>query len=100
MEAGWRGRWLAQPARAVEGQEDMSVDDLARGAEGHAHAGQQDQPHDDAHELPHESLAPITLSAGIGLFAFGLLTSLVFSVVGLVTMGWALATWIREMRHG
>ena len=52
------------------------------------------------HELPHESLAPITLAAGIGLLAFGLLTSLVFSVVGIATMGWALAAWIEEMRHG
>ena len=29
-----------------------------------------------------------------------LLTSLVFSVVGLVVMGWALARWIEEIRHG
>ena len=56
--------------------------------------------HGGAHDLPHESLAPITLAAGIALLAFGLLTSLVFSVVGIATMGWALATWISEMRHG
>lgn len=58
--------------------------------------------HDDAGEnaLPHESLAPITLAAGIGLLAFGLLTSLVFSLVGLAVMAWALGTWIGEMRHG
>ena len=52
------------------------------------------------HELPHESLAPITLAAGIGLLGFGVLTSLVFSVVGLAVMAWALARWIEEMRHG
>jgi hypothetical protein len=53
----------------------------------------------EEHGLPHESLAPITLAAGIGLLAFGLLTSLVFSIVGLVTMAWSIATWIGEMRH-
>jgi len=51
------------------------------------------------HGLPHESLAPITMAAGIGLLGFGLLTSLVFSIVGLVVMAWALAWWIGEMRH-
>jgi len=58
--------------------------------------------HDDGgeHALPHESLAPITLAAGIGLLGFGLLTSLVFSVAGLITMAWALRSWIEEMRHG
>lgn len=61
---------------------------------------QPEHGHADAHDLPHESLAPITLAAGIGLLAFGLLTSLVFSVVGIATMGWALAAWIEEMRHG
>ncbi|MCC7366828.1 MAG: hypothetical protein IT306_00300 [Chloroflexi bacterium] len=51
------------------------------------------------HVLPHESLAPIALAAGIGLLGFGLLTNLIFSIVGIATMGWALATWIGEMRH-
>lgn len=55
--------------------------------------------HEIEHELPHESLSPITLAAGIGLLGFGLLTSLVFSVVGLAVMAWALASWIGEMRH-
>ena len=63
-------------------------------------AAQEEHGPADEHELPHESLAPITLAAGIGLLAFGLLTSLVFSVVGIATMGWALAAWIEEMRHG
>jgi hypothetical protein len=55
--------------------------------------------HEVEHGLPHESLSPITLAAGIGLLGFGLLTSLVFSIVGLVVMAWALANWIGEMRH-
>jgi hypothetical protein len=56
--------------------------------------------HADEHELPHESLSPITLAAGVALLAFGLLTSPMFSIVGIVTMAWALASWIKEMRHG
>jgi hypothetical protein len=65
-------------------------------------AGAAHPEHHDAveHELPHESLSPITLAAGIGLLAFGLLTAPVFCIVGLVTMGWALANWIEEMQHG
>jgi hypothetical protein len=73
----------------------MSVDDKALVGAGH-----RDPGHADLHELPHESLSPITLAAGIGLLGFGLLTSLVFSVVGLLVMGWALVGWIEEMRHG
>ena len=62
-------------------------------------ADEHDLEHGLDHELPHESLSPITMAAGIGLLGFGLLTSLVFSVVGLAVMAWALASWIREMRH-
>ena len=62
-------------------------------------ADEHELEHDLHHELPHESLSPITMAAGIGLLGFGLLTSLVFSVVGLMVMAWALANWIREMHH-
>ena len=62
--------------------------------------GREEQAHPGEHGLPHESLAPIALAAGIAMLAFGLLTSLVFSIVGIATMGWALAAWIEEMRHG
>jgi hypothetical protein len=70
----------------------MPVEELEHGGHGtHGDGGE--------HELPHESLSPITLAAGIGLLGFGLLTSLVFSLVGLAVMAWALANWIGEMRH-
>jgi hypothetical protein len=75
----------------VEEQAPTGAADPAYG-QAHGHAGE--------HELPHESLSPITLAAGIGLLAFGLLTSVAFSIVGIAIMGWALATWIGEMRHG
>ena len=78
---------------SVEDQALMRAADPVPGAHGeHGHA--------DEHELPHESLSPIMLAAGVGLLGFGLLTSLVFSVVGLVVMFWAIARWIEEMRHG
>jgi hypothetical protein len=63
-------------------------------------ATESEHGHADEHELPHESLSPITLAAGVALLAFGLLTSPVFSIVGIVTMAWALASWIKEIRHG
>ena len=63
------------------------------------HGLDHDVGHDLDHELPHESLTPITMAAGIGLLGFGLLTSLVFSIVGLGLMAWALASWIGEMLH-
>ena len=66
------------------------------------HAPEADLQHDDehAHDLPHESLSPITMAAGIALLGFGFLTSPAFSIVGVATIGWALARWIGEMRHG
>jgi hypothetical protein len=75
---------------SVEDQALTSATDSEYGE--HGHAGE--------HDLPHESLSPITMAAGIGLLGFGLLTSLVFSIVGLVVMVWALMSWIEEMRHG
>ena len=75
--------------------EDETVMDPAGHGSAHPHAA-----HPAEHELPHETLAPITLAAGIALLGFGLLTSLVFCIVGIATMGWALAVWIEEMRHG
>jgi hypothetical protein len=52
------------------------------------------------HELPHETLTPITMAAGIALLGFGVLTSPLFSVVGIAVMAWALWKWIGEMLHG
>ena len=75
----------------------MSVEDRTMTRAAHLAHGEDHQPSE--HGLPHESLAPITLAAGIGLLGFGLLTSPVFSIVGIGTMAWALACWIREMLH-
>lgn len=79
----------------------MSVEGQALTSTAHSeHGPAPEHGHVGGHELPHESLAPMTLAAGIGLLAFGLLTSVAFSIVGIAIMGWALAHWIEEMRHG
>jgi hypothetical protein len=59
-----------------------------------------DDGHADGGALPHESLAPIAMAAGIAMFGFGLLTHVLFSVAGIATVGWSLAIWIGEMRRG
>ena len=83
----------------VAGRTVMDAAQHGRGLGERAQAGEPAQAIGE-HVLPHETLAPIALAAGIALLGFGLLTSLVFSIVGIATMGWALAAWIEEMRHG
>lgn len=48
---------------------------------------------------PASSTWPFVLGAGVTLLLFGLLTSLAFSLLGLVLAAMALAGWIREVRH-
>jgi hypothetical protein len=50
--------------------------------------------------LPSPSIWPATVGAGFTLVAFGVLTALALSVLGLVFMVWGLYGWIQEMRHG
>jgi cytochrome c oxidase subunit 1 len=50
--------------------------------------------------LPSPSVWPFTVAGGFTLVAFGVLTSLLLSVLGLVLMIWGLIGWIQEMRHG
>ena len=57
----------------------MSVDDKALVGAGH-----QDQGHADLHELPHESLSPITLAAGIGLLSALLIGHALMPARGIV----------------
>ena len=47
------------------------------------------------HHLPAPSVWPFTLGAGVTLVAFGIPTSLWFSLMGLVLMGLALVGWWR-----
>jgi hypothetical protein len=48
----------------------------------------------------HASIWPVTLAAGLTLALFGIVTSYVFSAVGLLVFGWALVGWVRETDRG
>jgi hypothetical protein len=50
--------------------------------------------------LPSPSVWPFTVAGGFSLLAFGILTSLALSLLGLFVMVVGLAGWIRELRHG
>jgi hypothetical protein len=43
---------------------------------------------------------PFTVAGGVTLLAFGILTSVALSFLGLVLMIVGLYGWIQEMRHG
>ena len=46
------------------------------------------------------SVWPAALAGGLSLAAFGLVTSLAFSIVGALIAIAATAGWIEELRHG
>jgi len=54
----------------------------------------------DHSELPQPTYWPAVLALGITFLAWGLVTSLVISGVGLILLALALAGWIGELRHG
>jgi hypothetical protein len=45
------------------------------------------------------SVWPFTVGAGVTLMAFGVVTSLLLSALGVVLLAYGLAGWIRELRH-
>ena len=49
--------------------------------------------------LPAPTIWPVVCAAGITLLAFGVVTHLAFSVLGLLLTARALGGWIEEMRH-
>ena len=61
-------------------------------AAGNGHGGE------DFH-LPAPSIWPLVLAGGVTLLAFGIVTNLTFSIIGLLLSAWALAGWIGELRH-
>ncbi len=50
-------------------------------------------------EIPGPTIWPAVLAAGITLLGMGMVTSLVFSVVGLAVFALGLGGWIGELRH-
>ena len=61
-------------------------------------SGQQTLETEAVH-LPHGSIWPAGLAAGVTLLAFGVLTSYAFSAIGLVVFVLSLAEWVGELRH-
>lgn len=51
------------------------------------------------HHLPAPSLWPMVCAGGIALVFFGIVTSLIFSLVGLALFAWAIVGWIGEVRR-
>jgi hypothetical protein len=45
------------------------------------------------------SVWPFVAGAGVTLLAFGIPTSLLFSLAGALLMAWGIAGWIRELVH-
>ena len=50
-------------------------------------------------ELPRPTYWPVVMALGITFLAWGLVTSVIVSAVGLVLFAMALAGWIGEIRH-
>jgi len=49
--------------------------------------------------LPPLTIWPVTAAAGITVAGLGLVTSTVISIVGILILIWAIASWIQELRH-
>jgi len=47
--------------------------------------------------LPKPSIWPAVCGAGIALVGLGLVTSLIFSAVGVVVIAWSLVGWVGEL---
>ena len=50
--------------------------------------------------VPRPSMCPVTVGAGVTLMALGVVTSPLLSLLGVLLLGYGLAGWIRDMRHG
>lgn len=48
--------------------------------------------------LPEPSVWPFVLGAGLTLLAFGVVSSLAFSILGILLVGYAVVGWIGQMR--
>jgi hypothetical protein len=49
--------------------------------------------------LPSPSVWPVTIGAGVALMAFGVVTSLTLSALGVLLLAWGLVGWIQELRR-
>ena len=64
---------------------------------GDGHDGEHESHEHEIH-LPGPTIWPVVCAAGVTLLAFGVVTHLAFSVVGLLVIARALGGWIGELR--
>jgi hypothetical protein len=64
-----------------------------------AHPATPAASHGEEVHLPAPSIWPVVCAAAVTLVAFGVLTSLVLSVVGVLLLARGLHGWIWELRH-
>ena len=53
-----------------------------------------------AAHLPRPTYWPVVLAAGVVFLAWGIVTTIAISVIGLLLLALALGGWIGELRHG
>jgi hypothetical protein len=53
-----------------------------------------------AAHLPRPTYWPVVLAAGVVFLAWGIVTTIAISIIGLVLLALALGGWIGELRHG
>jgi hypothetical protein len=68
------------------------------GREPDDHDEEPSDPGENIH-LPPPTIWPVTVAAGVALAGFGLVTTEVVSIVGLLVMVWGINGWIQELRH-
>jgi hypothetical protein len=56
-------------------------------------------PHEATVHLPPSSIWPMTTAGGVALGGLGLVTTPVFSFIGLILMFTGIVYWIQELRH-
>jgi hypothetical protein len=49
--------------------------------------------------LPPPTIWPVTVASGVALAGFGLVTTEVVSIIGLLVMVWGINGWVQELRH-
>ena len=50
-------------------------------------------------EIPRPTYVPAAMALGLTFFFWGFVTSPVVLIMGLLVITFALASWVREMRH-
>lgn len=89
-------------AMGIDHQPAMDTGDEGRGEQAiPAVSAEPGAPLDaEGLHLPAPSVWPVVCAAGVTLLLFGVVTSLAFSVAGIVVIAAALSGWVGELRRG